>query len=74
MVSDLLEVYKEALCIGTLYRELNTKILCLISKEGPKTNLKNWRTITLLGIIYKFMTNIMARRIKALLDGLIKSN
>ena len=57
-----------------LHKDLNTRILCLTPKGGFKTNLKNLRPITLLGIVYKGLIKTMARRVQLLLDQLIRPN
>jgi len=50
---DIFEACKETLHSGTLHQELNTGLLCLIPKGEDKMNIRNWRLITLLGIVYK---------------------
>lgn len=72
--SDITEVFKEALEKGHLCRELNTRMLCLLIKGGNKTNIKNWRLITLLGTIYKLLAKTMARRIQPMLKRIIRPN
>jgi hypothetical protein len=71
---DLLKVYKEALANATLCRYLNTGLLCLIPKGGCKSNLKNWRPITLLNTVYKILAKAMARKLQPMLDNLIHPN
>jgi exonuclease III len=72
--TDLLEVCQEALSSGCLHRDLNSGILCLIPKGGDKTNLRNWRPITLLGSIYKCIAKLLANRLQPLLTQLIRPN
>ena len=38
----LLDIYNEALSIGTLGRDINSGIIKLIPKEGDKSLIKNW--------------------------------
>jgi hypothetical protein len=71
---DILEVYQEAFESGTLHRDLNTGTLCLIPKGGDKTNLRNWRPITLLGSIYKCIAKLLASRIQPMLTQLVRAN
>ena len=71
--NDFLNVFHEALKKWTLYRDLNTWILCLIPKGCHKANIKNWRRITILGLVYKPLAKIMAKSIQPLLR-LIRSN
>jgi hypothetical protein len=71
---DIMEAFQEALLIGTLHRNLNTGLLCLLPKGGCKTNLKNWHPITLLGTFYKILAKTMARRVQPILNVLIRSN
>jgi hypothetical protein len=72
--SNLLEVCQEALSSGCLHRDLNSGILCLKPKCGDKTNLRNWRPITLLGSIYKCIAKLLAYKLQPLLTQLIRPN
>ena len=71
---DLMEVFNEAVNSKTLCEELNTGLLCLLPKGGCKTNLKNWRPITLLGTVYKLLAKPMARRLQPMLNDIIRPN
>jgi len=71
---DILEVYHVALSSGKLHSNLNTGLFFLIPKGGPTTNLKNWRPITLLGIVYKIVAKTLAKRLQPLLDIIIRPN
>jgi len=72
--NDILKVYKEALRTSELHQRLNTAMLCVIPKGGPKSNLKIWPLITLLGTIYKIIAKTLARRLHPLLDSPIRPN
>jgi hypothetical protein len=74
MKDDLLAVYKEALEVSYLCRDLNTGILCLLPKGGNKILIKNWRPITLLGTVYKLLAKTMVRRLQPMLGQLIRPN
>ena len=39
-------------------------VICLLFKKGDKSQLKNWRTISLLNVDYKILTKILNHRIK----------
>lgn len=71
---DIIEVIHETVQSGTLCKELNTGLLCLLPKGGDKTSLKNWRPITILGTIYKIIAKTMAIRLQQLLNTIIRSN
>ncbi|XP_059064555.1 uncharacterized protein LOC131856693 [Cryptomeria japonica] len=68
---DLLNIYNEAIDVGTLGREINSGIIKLIPKEGDKALLKNWRPITLLNVSYKILAKIMSRRLEIVLPKFV---
>ena len=49
-------------------------ITCLPKGNKPRQNLKNWRPISLLSVIYKIGSTAIANRIKKHLDKIISSN
>ena len=46
-------------------------VICLLFKKGDKSQLKNWRTISLLNVDYKILTKILNHRIKSALPKLL---
>jgi len=71
---DMLEVCKETMQTGTLHPSLNTSLVCLIPKRGSKTNLNNYRPITLLGTVYKIIAKTLTMRLQPFLHSLIRPN
>jgi hypothetical protein len=67
----LVDLYNEAIDIGTLGRNINSGIIKLIPKEGDKSLIKNWRPITLLNLSYKILAKVMARRLEKILPKFI---
>lgn len=49
-------------------------IVCIPKGDKPRQFLKNWRPITLLNIIYKIASGVIANRIKRVLDRLISED
>lgn len=46
-------------------------ISCIPKGDKPRQYLKNWRPITLLNVLYKFISGCLSYRIKTTLDSLI---
>jgi hypothetical protein len=46
----------------------------LIPKSGDHTRLGNWRSITLLGSLYKILTKTLARRLQGFLPSIVRPN
>ena len=70
--TKLLEVYKEAYLSGTLPESMTKGVIVLLEKKGKnRTELSNWRPITLLGVDYKLLTKALAERLKKVLPILI---
>ena len=70
---DLKQMYKEIIRKGTLSESMNTALITLIPKGGEKTDLKNWRPISLLNVDYKILTKVLTNRLKPTLEYLISS-
>ena len=48
-----------------------TLITCLPKGDKPRDNLKNWRPISLLSVVYKLASSAIANRIKKVLDSIV---
>lgn len=70
---DLLDLYNEAFNKGSLGSIINRGIIKLIPKEGDKTNIKNWRPITLLNVSYKILAKVLARKLESILPKFVGS-
>ena len=55
-------------------KSMQTAILTLLYKKGEKTNLNNWRPISLLCADYKIIAKALSIRLKNLLHILISSD
>ena len=49
-------------------------ITCLPKPNKSKYNLKNWRPISLLNVVYKMASAVIANWLKSTLDELIPEN
>jgi len=52
-----------------LYPNLRTASIKLIPKKGDCTQIKNWRPISLLSIVYKVFSKAFANRLKRVIDS-----
>ena len=68
---DLLEIFNFMLRENLLSKSQKNGIIILFYKHGDKSNLSNWRPITLLCVDYKIFTKIIVNRIKPLLAKFI---
>ena len=70
---DLLDIYNEAIIVGSLGSEINKGIIKLLPKDGDKTLIKNWRPITLLNVSYKILAKVLALRLVHILPKFVSS-
>ena len=68
----LAEMYNNIFLRGSAPEGFNSSITTLLYKgKGERTNLKNWRPVSLLNCDYKILTKILANRISPVLPELI---
>ena len=71
----LLRAYKDSLSCGCLSRDAIMGTITCIPKGGKLRNdLKNWQPLTLLNCTYKFLSSMIADRIKGVLEELISND
>ncbi|XP_059067540.1 uncharacterized protein LOC131858343 [Cryptomeria japonica] len=70
---DLLDIYNEAMRVGTLSSKINRGIIMLLPKDGDKTLIRNWRPITLLNVSYKILAKILAIRLVHILTKIVSA-
>ena len=49
-------------------------ITCIPKQNKSRINLKNWRPISLLNVIYKLASAVISNRLKKVLDNIINEN
>jgi hypothetical protein len=59
---------------GETSTHINKGLITLIPKFGNHARLSNWRSITLLGSIYKILAKTLAGRVQAALPHIVKPN
>ena len=68
----LLRAYNDSYKNGHLTRDTVLGTITCIPKSGKQRNsLKNWRPLTLLNCTYKYLSAMIANRIKSVLEELI---
>ena len=65
---DFLKEFHES---GRFLRSLNATFLVLISKKGGMEDLRDFRPISLVGGLYKWLTKVLANRLKRVLAKVI---
>jgi exonuclease III len=68
---DLLTVFKEFETLERLPDSFRIGIVSLLHKKGDKTDLRNWRPITLLNVDCKLFSKILATRMSTVLTDVI---
>uniref|UniRef100_A0A3B5QY84 Reverse transcriptase domain-containing protein n=1 Tax=Xiphophorus maculatus TaxID=8083 RepID=A0A3B5QY84_XIPMA len=69
--APLLQVYREALSEEKLPNSMNQGMISLLYKKGEKTDLKNWRPLTLLGVDVKIIAKVLFFRLQTVITTII---
>jgi hypothetical protein len=72
--STLLQAFSAMLRRGETLEWINKGLITLIPKSGNHAKIGNWRSITLLGSLYKILAKTLARRLQDLLPSVIRPN
>jgi len=70
----LLKAYTTMLASGEASNYINRGFITLIPKTGDRSKLRNWRSITLLGNVYKILAKTLTGRLQAFLPCVIRPN
>ncbi|CAI5482443.1 unnamed protein product [Closterium sp. Yama58-4] len=70
-VMDFMREFEKS---ATLPRSTSTAVTILLHKKGDRTNMGNYRPITLLSAIYKIVAKLLANRMKKVLSQVISGN
>lgn len=71
VAEDVTKAIRDFFALGCMLKELNCTILALVSKCANPTFCKDFRPISCCSTIYKYITKILANRIKVLLPKFI---
>ena len=71
LATDLLTVFTEFQGLGRLPDSFRSGIVKLLHKKDDKTDLKNWRPITLLNVDCKLFSKLLANRMTVVLGEVI---
>ena len=70
----LTRVYNHAFRTGALAVSQRRGVISLLFKKGDRTQLKNWRPVTLLNTDYKILTKALANRLQQVLPLIIHTD
>ena len=65
----MLRLFNEFHNKGFFVKSMNATSLVLISKKGEVEDLKNYRPISLVGGLYKWLAKVLANRLKVILKA-----
>lgn len=68
---ELLTIFKDFETLDRLPDSFRTGIVSLLYKKGDRTDLKNWRPITLLNFDCKLFSKVLATRMSTVLEDVI---
>ncbi|KAK3545128.1 hypothetical protein QTP70_001240 [Hemibagrus guttatus] len=68
---DLLAVYREAVRFGALPPSALVGYVTLLYKKGDRTELANWRPITLLTVDYKILAKLMVLHLREVMARVV---
>ena len=71
---DFVQVAYEVLQSGSLAVSQHTGVIQLLYKKGKRSDLNNWRPISLLNVDYKIISKALANRLKRVLPQIIYEN
>ena len=72
IADDLLLVFTELLQSGRMSASQRTGLITLLYKKGDRTDLKNWRPISLLNCDYKILSKMISLRLAKVLEDIIE--
>ena len=71
---DIMAVFKDFHTKGRFLKSFNATFIALIPKKAGAEELKDYRPISLVGIVYKLITKVLANRLKNVLEKIISKS
>ncbi|RVW17754.1 Transposon TX1 uncharacterized 149 kDa protein [Vitis vinifera] len=68
---DIMVFFGDFFLLGTFQRSLNSIFLVLIPKKGGTEELKDFRSINLVGSLYKLLAKVLANRLKLVVGKVV---
>ncbi|GBG82527.1 hypothetical protein CBR_g34903 [Chara braunii] len=72
LVGDLVHLFNKIRQGGRLGRTMTRGIISLLFKKGDRSDIRNWRPISLLNVVYKLLAKLLSRRLGDYLPGLVQ--
>lgn len=71
---DILRMLREFYDNGRLVKGLNSSFIALIPKKEGAISLSEYMHISLIGLVYKILSKILAARLSRVIDNVISTN
>ena len=71
---EIVDLFKEFFDEKSFAKSLNSTFLLLIPKKGGADDLGDFRPISLLGGLYKFLAKVLTNRLKEVLDKVVSAD
>ena len=71
---DVIAVFEEFFQHSKFEKSLNATFIALIPKKNGASNIRDFRSISLVGSVYKILAKVLANRLKEVLDQLISDS
>ena len=68
VAKDILTVFEKFFQHCKFEKSLNATFIALIPKKNVASNIRDFRPISLVGSLYKILSNVLANRLKVVLD------
>ncbi|KIH63093.1 hypothetical protein ANCDUO_06612 [Ancylostoma duodenale] len=63
------ELFNQCLYTGQIPEKMADSVTILLYKKGDPSELKNYRSISLLSVLYKLLTKVINQRVEGILDA-----
>ncbi|EYC43695.1 hypothetical protein Y032_0483g2288 [Ancylostoma ceylanicum] len=69
LIPLITELFNQCLCSCKVPKNMADSLTILLYKKGDPSELRNYRPISLLSVLYKLLTKVISKRIEGVLDA-----